>query len=274
MSTAVLSGVAGAARRVQGVYAGVGGVARKVTKVYAGVNGVARLSWESSPPKPPELNPVFGENSWEEIGGAIADDRIPDSWAVGDEKEIMLINGRATTLQIYGIRHDDLPEGGKASFTLGMKHLSWWRMHMNLSNTNEGSFVASDMYAWLSGTAVMLLPADLRAIIKPVVKRTASGNLSQVIQADNLPIFLFAEIETLGTSTISSVGEGSRYEIFTKGLTSLIKHEHNGTGPAREWWLRSPNRGNSNTFATINASGNVSSVNAGMSRDMCFGLCI
>ena len=278
MSTEILSGVAGSARRVQSIYTGVGGSARKVAKVYTGVNGVARLSWESYSPEPPPLNPVFGENSWEAIGAAIASDRIPSTWAVGDEKEITLTTGHVTTLQIYGIKHDDLPGGGKASFTLGMKYLGWWRQHMNAIHINTGGFAASAMSAWLSGWVWNQLPASLRAIVKPAIKRTSAGGMSSVITADELPIFLFSEVEVFGTATQSFAGEGVRYEAFERGLTGIIKREHNGGGLVREWWLRSPAIlelfADGYGFCTVNANGAISRVAAGLNRDFCFGVCI
>jgi len=217
---------------------------------------------------------VFGENTWEQIGAAIANDEIPDSWAVGDEKEVLLSNNWGTTLQIYGIKHDDLPGGGKASFTLGMKHTSWWRQNMNATHTNVGGFASSHLAAWLDHNFQHLLPQALVAIIKPVLKNTSLGDMSPTIQADSIRFFTFSEIEVFGATTASFPGEGLRYEIFTQGLTDVIKIEHNGTGQPREWWLRSPYAGNAAMFCTISPSGSVSRLNAGMNRDICFGLCI
>ena len=276
MAKEIYSAVGGTAQKVQSIYTGVAGNARKVTKVYTGVNGVARLSWEAC-----SISPVFAENTWEQIGKAIELDAVPDTWAVGDTKDITLTDGNVITMMIYGINHDDLPGGGKARFALGTKYLIWGTWQMNATNTNVGGFAGSALYAWLSGAFWNTLPAGFRAIIKPVVKRTSTGNMSSVIRSNTMPIFLLSQFEVTGTIThnarqFSFAGEGARYEIFTRGLAPMIRHRDNGTGALSVWWLRSPYRGNNAAFAAVNGLGDVITSNASLisNRAVCFGCCI
>jgi len=268
MSTQIFSGVNGQARKVESIYAGVNGSARKVTAVYAGINNIARLAWKEA-----SYAPDFGANSWEKISEAIANNEVPATWTVGSEKDITLTTGEVLTLQIYGVNHDDLAAGGKARFTLGMKHLTEARLIMNATSTNIGGFTGSLRYSWLIGEFWDTLPPELRAIIKPALKRTSPGDLRTDILVEAMPIFLFSEIEVFGEVEHSVPGEGFRYPIFT-GPPTHLKHLSNGTGAAGFWWLRSPFRSLRTQFCHVSNTGARDRSLANVLRAICFGCCI
>ena len=46
-----------------------------------------------------------------------------------------------------------------------------------------------------------------------------------------------------------------------------------GSGSANNWWLRSPNSGNSNNFCNVNSDGSANYNNASNSNGVCFGFC-
>ena len=232
--------------------------------------------------RPPELNldPVFGNNSWVQIGEAIARDEVPNTWIVGSEKTIALTNGGPLTLQIYGINHDDLVGTGKARFTLGLQNLTAFQRQMNPTAANVGSFAGAQLSGWLNSELWNLLPADLREIIKPVRKRTSSGNLSSAIRTDTMSIFCFSEIEVTGAfndaGNPSFPGEGERYPIFVQGLTPLVKRLNNGAGDEVHWWFRSPSSVRNDVFVGVNRSiGAASGLLANnVGSGINFGICI
>ena len=92
------------------------------------------------------------------------------------------------------------------------------------------------------------LPADLRAVLKPITKYTSKGGLppaaSEILPTiDYLP--LMAEFEVFGVQSKANQNEKThqaQYDYYKSG--SKIKHRQNDVASAAVWWLRSPARGN------------------------------
>ena len=219
------------------------------------------------------ISNVLAENTWGQIGQAVSSGVVPPSWAVGSEKDVVLTTGETLTMQIYGLGHDDLAGGGKARLTFGMKNLMAATRTMNSTNTNVGGYTGSQMYAWLMGTLYPALPADLLAVIKPVVKRTSAGGLSPVINTSSIPIFLLSEIEAFGTTQYSAAGEGTQYPIFTNAA-SRVKRLANGSGGNITWWCRSPHVGDAARFTTVSNFGDGTSHVASAEDGVCVAFCI
>lgn len=269
MSTNICSGISGKAHSAANIYLGVDGRARAVTAVYAGVGGRARSVWKTNPP-----DPVFGQNSWEEIGRAIARNRIPESWAVGSEKDLTLTDGTVLPMVICGVNHDDLATGKKASFTLGMVNLLPEARALNPTATNAGSFAASAAYSWLNGPFWKTLPPDFQAIVKPARKKTGAGALSREILVQEMPLFLFSEFEVLGAATTASPpGEGEAYPIFSAGRPARIKRTPETNTPGT-WWTRSPHLGGADRFCAISVLGMQGSFGANLPYYLSFACCI
>jgi hypothetical protein len=216
----------------------------------------------------------LSEASWKQISTLSEFGDPSDHWSIGDEKDVLLRTGEVLTFQIYGFEHDDLADGsGKVGITFGMKNLMAATRQMNSSSTNSGGYTGSTIYAWLRDTVFADLPADLRAIIKPVAKKTSAGTGATTILVDNMLLHLFSTIECYGVVNASVPGEGTQYPIFTNN-TSRIKRLSNGTGAANSWYMRSPQAGNTSAFCVTINNGTSNTAFAVNPLGVCFGFCI
>lgn len=223
-------------------------------------------------PPTPVYDPVLANNSWEQIANASEAGIASTTWNVGDTKDIV-VGSETLTVEIIGFNHDDLVSGGKAGITFGLKNLMANTRQMNSSNTNAGGFTGSDMYEWLQGTLLNSLPSDLRAVLKSVNKKTSAGNRSSTINTNAMKIFLFSEIEILGSVIQSKSGEGEQYSRFTT-TSSRRKYLSNGSGSVEYWWERSPYGNNSTNFCAVSSNGNADHGNADILLGVCFGFCV
>ena len=179
-------------------------------------------------------------------------------------------------MAIYGFNHDDLVSGGKAAITFGLRNLMSKRRGMNKTDTNAGSFVATDMYKYLRDTVLPSLPADLRSHIKAVNKRTSAGNKSKDIRIDEMSIFLFSLNEVYGSHGFDycSNDEGSKYAIFSSDQ-SRKKYLSNGAGRVNSWWLRSPGMTFGSWFCAISDDGEgYYGDYLAYENGVCFGFCV
>ena len=140
---------------------------------------------------------------------------------------------------------------------------------MNSSNTNAGGWNNSAMRTRMS-TYLSQLPAALRNVIKTVNKRTSAGNQSSSIQTTQDKLFLLSEIEIFGATTYSFAGEGTQYEYYAAGNTTIKKVN----GSAYSWWERSPRSDNTANFCMVNDSGSAGISAASDSRGVSFGFCV
>ena len=107
------------------------------------------------------------------------------------------------------------------------------------------------------------LPADLRAVLKPITKYTdnvagGSGSVEANVTAtiDYLP--LLAEYEIFGSRTNANEYEKNKqaqYAYYTAG-NSKKKYRHSATGSSCNWWERSPYYGNNSRFCYVGNGGN------------------
>lgn len=181
----------------------------------------------------------------------------------GMTKTIVLKNGFNVVIEVLGVAHDNLPNGGKASVTFGFHDLfgtdSTGGMAMNAEWTNEGGWKKSEMRAYLNGDFFSFLPDDLTAEIVPVVKYTATGGRGKVKPVVD-KVFIPSEVEVFGKVIFSTMGEGSQYELF-KYWKNRVKGYVDGD-ISRRWWLRSPSAGYSDTFCNVNYDGSYDYDNA------------
>lgn len=141
--------------------------------------------------------------------------------------------------------------------------------NMNSSNTNAGGWNSSAMRTRMS-TYLSQLPAALRNVIKTVNKRTSAGNQSSSIQTTQDKLFLLSEIEIFGATTYSFAGEGTQYEYYAAGNTTIKKVN----GSADTWWERSPHSDNTTYFCFVHTSGIASLNDASTSFGVSFGFCV
>ena len=114
----------------------------------------------------------------------------------------------------------------------------------------------------VANTLMAALPADLRAVMKPITKYTDNkGNSSDVAanvtsSLDYLP--LLAEQEIFGGNrTYSNQYEKNsqvQYAYYSAG-NSKVKYRHSATGSTAYWWERSPYYGSSANFCSVNTGG-------------------
>ena len=127
----------------------------------------------------------------------------------------------------------------------------------------------------VANTLMAALPADLRAVMKPITKYTDNkGNSSDVAanvtsSLDYLP--LLAEQEIFGGNrTYSNQYEKNsqvQYAYYSAG-NSKVKYRHSATGSTAYWWGRSPTYGTGTGFCFVGTYGSASNASAGSSSGL------
>lgn len=254
----------------------------KKTKIGDGVTPWVDLDWFAT-----ETKPSFANNSWAQIAALAESGKAADVYNVGDEKVIELSTGETITLVILGFNHDDKASGGKAGISIGMKNCLTTTYPMNTSSTNVGGWDGSAMRTATMATLLSQLPADLQGVIKPVLKKTTSGNAASTITTSTDKLWLLSVIEIMGDISPANgagyVGEGEQYEYWrtikdgagtgTAANPDRIKTAGDN-GAAVVWWLRSPRVGNSTRFHHVYTTGIVTNYSASYSFGVSFGFCV
>lgn len=123
----------------------------------------------------------------------------------------------------------------------------------------------------VANTLMSCLPADLRAVMKPITKYTnnvggatnVETNISAMI--DYLP--LLAEFEVFGTRTYANEFEQNyqlQYEYYSAG-NSKVKYRHSATSSIAYWWERSPYYNDPTFFCCVAGYGTASANRADFS---------
>ena len=129
------------------------------------------------------------------------------------------------------------------------------------TNTQNGNATATTATSPKSNTLMSCLPADLRAVMRPMCVYTdntggGSDTASHVTTTiDFLP--LLAEFEIHGTRTCANSAEKNnqmQYAYFKNG-SSKVKYRHDSQSSAVGWWSRSPYSSYSSGFCNVDTSG-------------------
>lgn len=257
-------GIDGKARKVKGAYIGVDGKARKIKKGYVGdENGVARLCYSEV-----SFDPVFANNTWEDVIAACQNNAVPDTWSVGDQLT-MNIDGTDYVIDIIGKNHDDYSDGsGKAPLTFQL-HDCYKTVHM-MHNTLFNYWGNCDMKNIHLPSIKKLLSIEIQNALRKVNKSTSIGSTSKSIKVTEEDLFLLSEIEICGTLTRSVEGEGQQYDYYKNG-GSLLKNRNDSKS---SWWMRSPDGGSNNAFCNVYFDGSIqysfSYIEYGVSFAFCF----
>lgn len=214
------------------------------------------------------LKDNFADNEWSEIIAACQSGNVPASWVVGNYKN-MTINGKAYRIDIIGKNHDTYAAGGTAPLTFQMHDCYDETKQMNSSNTNSGGWQNSAMRTTHLPAILNMMPAEVKAAIRDVQKKSSAGNQSSSIQTTNDKLFLLSEIEIFGSTTYSFAGEGKQYDYYKAG-NSKVK---NLSGSANAWWERSPYSSNSTNFCLVDSYGSAGADYASNSHGVAFGFC-
>ena len=201
--------------------------------------------------EPIAFDPIFANNTWEQIIKVCQANRVPDTWAVGDQKT-MTINGTDYAIDIIGKNHDDYADGsGKAPLTFQMHDFYSNTYPMNSDATNVGGWTDCAMRNTHLPAILALMPSEVQAGIKEVNKLTSAGNTSATINTTADKLFLLSEIEIFGSINNSKSGEGSQYDYYASG-NSTIKTP---SGSTAAWWERSPYYANRYYWCSVGYDG-------------------
>lgn len=199
---------------------------------------------------------VFANNTWAVIAQVVQKNRVPDSWKVGDSKEIeieegwssVLADGESYTVDIIGRNHDAYADGS------GLAPLTF-QLHQCMHRSGEFSPTdgAEMYYGWEDSYMrnthmeyiLSLLPTVVQDAVREIKKITANGSERNIsVTYDKL--FLPSEMEIFGYEKYSLPGEGTQYEYYRAGnLASNVKQKWSETEGAWidfYWWLRSSHK--------------------------------
>lgn len=245
------------------------------------------------------ISNTLNENSWEDIKSVSDEGTGATYWNVGDYKNIqihgtvqgMSLNNTVRAF-ILGFNHNSAKEGAKRiHFQIGKNTSgtdiafcdsnypdtgSSQGFRMNLSDTNVGGWKDSYGRKTLLGNSgtpteppansfMAALPADLRAVMKPVTKYTdntgnASGT-SDAVTATTDYLFFLSEFEVQGTREDANDYEQNyqaQYDYYKAG-NSKVKYRHDATGTAVYHWCRSAVYYYKTAFCRVNTDGVASS---------------
>lgn len=249
---------------------------------------------------PPPPSSVLNDNDWATIRRVSDAGTGANYWQVGDTKTIV-INGTVgkTTFDnlsidcfILGFNHNAAKEGnnrihfgiGKSGDKLvGLVDSSYQSFvsetgyfSMNSSVTNVGGWKDCQLRnnvlqgtgtptAPTAHTMLAALPADLRAIMKSVIKYTdnvggGNGSVESNITATTDYLFIPAKYEIVISNNATNTYEQAQqaqYEYWKNG-NSIIVYKYNNTSTATYWWLRSPIRFSVSSFCWVDVRGNLS----------------
>ena len=266
------------------------------------------------------VSAVLNDNDWATIKTVSDNGEGANYWSIGDRKAVTL-NGTVGKLSlsnvttyafIIGFNHNASVEGAnRIHFQLAKTALSGgtdvcfcdnqyamdsgWSSPgagyfvMNASNTNSGGWKSSQMRTNIcgtslssySGTIIAVIPAELRAVLKPVTKYTdntanGGGSTASYVTATTDYFFLLSEYEVFGSISYGNTNEKNKqaqYAYYSAG-NSKIKYKHNGTSTTAFWWLRSPIVSYSLNFVYVDADGAVNYIGASYSLGFAPGFCV
>ena len=217
----------------------------------------------------PSYDPVFANNTWEQIIEACHNNAVPDTWKVADHKP-MTINGVDYQIDIIGKNHDDYSDGsGKAPLTFQLHDCYAYEKQMNSSDTNVGGWTDCAMRNTHLPAILVLMPTEVQNGIREVNKLTSAGNQSSTINTTADKLFLLSEIEIFGSVDYSNSGEGTQYDYYKAG-NSKVKML---SGYQWDWWERSPDGSDATYFCCVNNYGYANSNDANGPLGVAFAFC-
>jgi len=265
------------------------------------------------------VSSTLNNNEWSVIKSVSDAGQGENYWSIGDRKEVTLngtvghlsLSNYTTYAFIIGFNHNASVEGAnRIHFQLAKTALSGgtdvcfcdnqygpdsgWSSPgagyfvMNASNTNSGGWKSSQMRTAIcgtslssySGTIIAVIPAALRAALKPVTKYTdntgGGSTAASNVTATTDYFFLLSEYEVFGSISRANSNEASKqaqYTYYSAG-NSKIKYKHNGTSTAARLWLRSPYASRSYGFVIENTDGTVNYIFAYYSIGFAPGFCV
>ena len=215
------------------------------------------------------FEPVFANNSWETIIAACRSGDVPDSWAIGNSKN-MTINGTDYQIDIIGKNHDDYADGsGKAPLTFQLHNSYGTAYAMNSTSTNGGGWKECAMRKTHLPTVLALMPTEVQSGIREVSKKTMAKSGDSWLATVSDKLFLLSEVEVFNSTENSATGEGSQYAYYGAS-GSTVKTLNGGMS---SWWLRSPMRTSDYSFCASSGGGEQTNLRATDERGAAFAFC-
>ena len=206
------------------------------------------------------LNATFAQNDWSDIVFACENNRVPESWNVGDTKA-MTIDGKDYQIRILGKNHDTYTAGGTAPLTFQIAEI-YGTAPMNATQTNTTGWSGSKMRTETMAEIFEVMP--VKDAIKAVNKETLNGTRDG-LETTSDKLFLLSEVEVNGSVFFSNnFAEGSRYAFF--GDVDSMKLN-------ASYWLRGPGKSNAIGYTQINMSGYMGNGSAETACGVVFGFC-
>jgi hypothetical protein len=260
------------------------------------------------------ISNTLNENSWADIKSVSDAGTGATYWNVGDYKNIQIsgtVQGMSlnSTVRafILGFNHNSGKEGSnRIHFQIGKTTSgtdiafcdsnysntgSSQGFRMNLSNTNVGGWNDSYGRKTLLGNSgtptspptnsfMAALPADLRAVMKPVTKYTDNtgnaSNTSGAVTPTTDYLFFLAEFEIQGTRSYANQYEQNyqaQYDYYKAG-NSKVKYRHDATDTAVYHWCRSALYRYSSYFCSVYTDGTANLTGANYSFGLAPGFCV
>lgn len=217
----------------------------------------------------PSYDPVFANNTWEQIIAACHNNAVPNTWKVADHK-LMTISGVDYQIDIIGKNHDDYSDGsGKAPLTFQMHDCYNIAKAMHSTGSNTMGWEKCSMRVEHLPTILKQMPADVQSGIREVNKISKNGGKSTLLVTTKDSLFLLSEVEVFGSSSNSLSGEGTQYDYYKAG-NSTVK---NFNGSAYDWWERSPSTGSTRYYCVVKSTGSSINANSNTIRGVAFAFC-
>ena len=217
----------------------------------------------------PSYDPVFANNTWEQIIAACHNNEVPDTWKVADHKP-MTIGGSDYLIDIIGKNHDDYSDGsGKAPLTFQLHDCYNIAKAMHSTGSNTMGWEKCSMRVEHLPTILKQMPADVQSGIREVNKISKNGGKRILLVTTKDSLFLLSEVEVFGSSSNSLSGEGTQYDYYKAG-NSTVK---NFNGSAYDWWERSPSTGSTRYYCVVKSTGSSTNAISNTIRGVAFAFC-
>lgn len=217
----------------------------------------------------PSYDPVFANNTWEQIIAACHNNAVPETWKVADQKP-MTIGGSDYLIDIIGKNHDDYADGsGKAPLTFQLHDCYKIAKAMHSTAANTMGWTQCSMRVEHLPIILKQMPADVQSGIREVNKISSSGGKKPSLETTKDNLFLLSEVEVFGSSSNSLSGEGTQYDYYKAG-NSTVK---NFNGNAYGWWERSPTANSTRYYCNVKSTGSSVNSSANVNRGVAFGFC-
>lgn len=221
---------------------------------------------------------IYDPYSWAGVAANIADGSYASVYKMGDLVPLDLGDEGLVNMQIVGIDVDDLADGsGKAPISWISKGILKTRLRMNpplvtnddgthqQSTGSIGGWEMSEMRTYLNDTVLPLIPKDVQAMLKTVIK------YSDIYDTSEAAVDSIATEDSVWIPSCREIFGGTKYE--TKGaMYNDIFPDAASRKKEYSWWLRTA-YDTEFKFAFINTYGNLFGAESKLDYGIALGFC-